>query len=378
MAELHDNRLFSALDSAELQLLRQQSVERELPAHTEIFKEGDPGDGIYVIRSGQVEISALIEQKERRVLGRLGPGDFFGEMAVLDSEPRSATATTNQPTSLYFIPRQSMLALLETSPRLAVRLVREFSLRMRDFNRRYIQESLQAERLTLVGRFARSIVHDFKNPLNVIGLAADLMTMDKATPELRKSATTRIRRQVDRLSNMISELLEFTRGSQQVVVPERLNYRDYIRHLIIELEPEAHDKRVTLVLRRDPVHLFGDVVPASAISLSLAGDGAIELTTAVKKPGPDLDLAQGTAKLDLDDVHPGEPLPAYASLLHDVLEGDRTLFTTPLGLEAAWTAFEPLLGDRRPAVQPYAPGTWGPKAADALAGPHGWVLGRDA
>ena len=252
MAELHDNRLFSALDSAELQLLRQQCIERELPAHTEIFKEGDPGDGIYVIRTGQVQISALIEQKERRVLGRLGPGDFFGEMAVLDSEPRSATASTEQPTSLYFIPRESMLALLETSPRLAVRLVREFSQRMRDFNRRYIQESLQAERLTMVGRFARSIVHDFKNPLNVIGLAADLMTMDKATPELRKSATTRIRRQVDRLSNMISELLEFTRGSQQVVVPERLNYRDYVRQIITELEPEAHDKRVTLVLRDEP------------------------------------------------------------------------------------------------------------------------------
>ncbi len=136
----------------------------------------------------------------------------------------------------------------------------------------------------------------------------------------------------------------------------------------------ASAQRVTLVLRRDPAHLFGDVVPPSSISLSLAGDGSIELTTAVKMPGPDLDLAQGTAKLALDDVKPGEPLPAYASLLHDVLEGDRTLFTTPLGLEAAWTAFEPLLGDRRPAPQPYAPGSWGPAAAAELAGPHGWVL----
>src|SRR5688500_19197883 len=118
MAGLEESKLFSALAPAELQLVREQSIERELPADFQIFKEGDPGDGIYVIRSGQVQISALIEQKERRVLGRLGPGDFFGEMAVLDSEPRSATASTEQPTSLYFIPRESMLALLETSPRL--------------------------------------------------------------------------------------------------------------------------------------------------------------------------------------------------------------------------------------------------------------------
>jgi signal transduction histidine kinase len=305
MAELHENRLFSALTSSELQQLREQCLPRELPIGTEIFKEGDPGDGIYVIRTGQVQISALIDQKDRRVLGRLGAGDFFGEMAVLDSEPRSATATTEQPTSLYFIPRESLLALLETSPRLAVRLVREFSQRMREFNRRYMQESLQAERLTMVGRFARSIVHDFKNPLNVIGLAADLMMMEKATPELRKSATTRIRRQVDRLGNMISELLEFTRGSQQIVVPERLNYREYIQHIIAELEPEAHDKRVTLVLR-DPLpdttllldqkrlhHVFSnllnnaaDVMPSGGQVVFSFEQTPTEIITHVEDTGP--------------------------------------------------------------------------------------------
>lgn len=140
----------------------------------------------------------------------------------------------------------------------------------------------------------------------------------------------------------------------------------------------ASAQRVTLVLRRDPEHLYGDRVPAGRISVSLAGDGAIEVTSAVKRPGPDLDLAAGTARLDLDDVAPGEPLPAYASLLDDVLHGDRTLFTTPGGLEAAWRAFEPLLGDARPPVQPYAPGSWGPTAALALADPEGWTLGRQA
>ena len=136
-------------------------------------------------------------------------------------------------------------------------------------------------------------------------------------------------------------------------------------------------QRVSLVLRRDPVHLFGEVVKPSVVSLSLAGDGAIEITTTVKRPGPDLALASGTAKLDLDDVEPGEPLPAYASLLDDVLHGDRTLFTTPEGLEAAWEAFVPLLGPKRPDPLPYAPGSWGPEAAHELAGPDGWMLGRD-
>ncbi len=134
-------------------------------------------------------------------------------------------------------------------------------------------------------------------------------------------------------------------------------------------------QRVTLVLRT-PDELFGEPAGPGRISLSLSGDGRIDVTTTVKQPGADLRLATGTASLSLDDVSPGEPLPPYASLLHDVLAGDRTLFTTPQGLRAAWEAFAPLLGPDRPEPEPYAPGTWGPARADALAGPDGWVLTR--
>jgi glucose-6-phosphate 1-dehydrogenase len=137
---------------------------------------------------------------------------------------------------------------------------------------------------------------------------------------------------------------------------------------------ESH-QRVTLVLRRDPQHLFGDRVEPGMISLSLADDGAIEITTSIKRPGPVLDLVPGTARLDLADVEDAEPLGPYASLLNDILRGDRTLFTTPEGLEHAWRAFQPLLGDGRPDPLPYSPGSWGPDEALRLAEPHGWVLG---
>ena len=305
MVGLEQTRLFSTLSAAELQIVRQNSVQREHPANFVIFQEGDPGDGLYVISQGQVQISALLEGGERRVLGRLGPDDFFGEMALLDDGPRSATATTEQPSVLHFIPRESLISLLETSPRLAVRLMREFSLRMREFNRRYVQEVLQAERLTLVGRFARSIVHDFKNPLNVIGLAAELVNMEKATPEMRKTATARIRRQVDRLGNMISELLEFTRGTPQAIVPERLEYAAYVRELFEELEADAKDKRVTLVLRNDPPpgpvlidrkrlhHVFTNLINNAADVMPNGGEvifsfeqNGPEIVTTVEDTGP--------------------------------------------------------------------------------------------
>jgi glucose-6-phosphate 1-dehydrogenase len=65
------------------------------------------------------------------------------------------------------------------------------------------------------------------------------------------------------------------------------------------------------------------------------------------------------------------------SLLHDVLTGDRSLFTTSDGLAGAWTAFAPLQ-ERPPPVRPYERGSWGPLEAGVLAGPDGWLLGQTA
>ncbi|GEK22951.1 glucose-6-phosphate dehydrogenase [Cellulomonas xylanilytica] len=136
----------------------------------------------------------------------------------------------------------------------------------------------------------------------------------------------------------------------------------------------ASAQQVTLVLRT-PEELFGSPVGPNRVIVSLAGSGELKVTTTVKRPGAFLDLATGTADLALSDVEPGESLPPYAGLLEDVLVGDRTLFTTATGLASAWSAFAPLLGDDRPAPEPYAVGSWGPESADRLADPHGWALG---
>jgi signal transduction histidine kinase len=253
MTALKESKLFSSLNEAELEAVRRSCVGQSFAPGRVVFTEGDEGDGIYMVREGLVQISALVGQgQERKVLTRVRPGEFFGEMAVLDREPRSATATAETATSVYFIPREKLLGLLESCPSLAVSLVREFSLRMRDFNRHYIQEVLQAERLTLVGKFARSIVHDFKNPLNIIGLAAELVNMDIASPEMRAIGTERIRKQVDRLTNMINELLEFTRGPQNAVVLASYDYAEYVQGIVEELAPELRDKRVNLVFQNPP------------------------------------------------------------------------------------------------------------------------------
>jgi glucose-6-phosphate 1-dehydrogenase len=69
------------------------------------------------------------------------------------------------------------------------------------------------------------------------------------------------------------------------------------------------------------------------------------------------------------------PLPAYVRLIHDVLLGDRSLFTRPDGLAAVWKVAEPLLS-RPPQVSSYRPGSWGPAEARDLVAPGSWLLGQ--
>ena len=175
MVALESIALFRGLGPEELRALRLITQERHFAAEKVFFREGDPGDGVYFVKDGLVEISSLVGGNTSRILSQLGPGEIFGEMAVIEHRPRSATATAAKDTDVYFLPRGEMLSFIERSPALAFGLLQYISHRLRDFNQLYLREVVQAERLAVVGNFARSIVHDLKNPLSIISLSADML-----------------------------------------------------------------------------------------------------------------------------------------------------------------------------------------------------------
>ncbi len=252
MTESNPAGAFAQLLAVEMTALKQTGKAKRFRAGEVIFQQGDPGDGVYVVEDGMVEISALMPGDQRRVLSHLGPGAFFGEMAVLDLQSRSATATATVDSRLLFIASSEMGTVLERSPQLLMALVREFSMRMRQIDQRFLDEILQAERLSLVGRFAQSIVHDFKNPLNMIGLAADLAAGDDTPSEMRSEAKDIIRKQVDRLANMTNELLEFTRGAGGMGTRDRVHFGAFIHDALREIRPEAEGRNVHLECEGEP------------------------------------------------------------------------------------------------------------------------------
>jgi signal transduction histidine kinase len=253
MVALESLNLFRNLAPDELQILRSITQERKIAAGGEIFREGDTGDGVYFVKSGLVEISGLINAAARRVFSQLGPGEIFGEMAVIEDHPRSATATALKETEIYFIPRGEILALLQRSPGLAFNVLHEISRRLREFDQFHLREVVQAERLAVVGNFARSIIHDLKTPLTIIGLSAEIACMPGATQEKRAQAQERIRKQIWRINDMVSDILEYPRSDRtETTMLAKASYADFIKEILPELQAETENKSVRIELQNEP------------------------------------------------------------------------------------------------------------------------------
>lgn len=261
MVPLECSKLFGELSSEDIQNLKLTVREIGFPAKSVVFHEGDPGEGVYVIKSGGVQVFTRVGDGEEMVFARFSEGDFFGEMAIVENAPRSATATTTEDSVLYFIPRDTILNLIGKSPKFALTLVKVISNRLREFNRQYVHQIIQAERLAIVGKFARSIVHDFKNPLNVIGLAADFAAEPNASQEERIKYRDRIRKQIDRISNMVNEFLEFTKTTPTPMVLCKQNYDEFVLPLIEELKLESELKNVNISLENQPPKVVVNIAP---------------------------------------------------------------------------------------------------------------------
>ena len=138
----------------------------------------------------------------------------------------------------------------------------------------------------------------------------------------------------------------------------------------------ASQQQVSLIFRDPEDGPLHHALPqvGNVLSVSVAGSGSVRLRVVVKEPGAEFSLTCAETELPLGTIAEGDPLPPYVKLIHDVIVGDRSLFTRPDGLGSAWDTITPVL-NARPDVQPYARGSWGPARAIELAVPEGWLIG---
>lgn len=100
-----------------------------------IFCEFEPGNDFYLIQQGRIKISKVVKNKEK-TMDILGPGDIFGEMAILEEQPRSATATAMETVQVLHFNRDNFVSMMMSQPQLAFKLLVVFSKRIYDAKRR--------------------------------------------------------------------------------------------------------------------------------------------------------------------------------------------------------------------------------------------------
>lgn len=113
-------------DAQVIEAIAAASGEQEFAADQAIVRQGQIGNGLYVVVSGAVRIVAGSEE-----LARLGPGDFFGELSVIDQQPRNASAYAEGPTVCLALASWDLIAMLEQDPGLAMNLLRQLAGRLR-------------------------------------------------------------------------------------------------------------------------------------------------------------------------------------------------------------------------------------------------------
>lgn len=186
--------LFAGLDHATASQVIAHLDEERWPAGAMIFEDNSAGETLYVIRKGRVRVSKTLENGQEHVLVEMGPGEFFGEMALIEDKPRSARVTTVTATLLFAISRQTFNTLIERYPQVAINILKEISARLR--LRNHEQEVLLGEKQRLVEE-----------------LAAKNQALEQALVELRRAMATVAEHE------RVKRDLEIARQIQQQMLP---------------------------------------------------------------------------------------------------------------------------------------------------------------
>jgi CRP/FNR family transcriptional regulator, cyclic AMP receptor protein len=126
--------LFSELREDELRQIAGVVREQHYRKNVTIFHINDPGNALFILKNGMVKITIEDQSGREIILRILYPTEFFGEMALIDGMPRSATVTTQEPSDALIIYREQFISLIEKSPKILLDMAAVLSRRLRKVN----------------------------------------------------------------------------------------------------------------------------------------------------------------------------------------------------------------------------------------------------
>jgi CRP/FNR family cyclic AMP-dependent transcriptional regulator len=146
--------IFAELDDRELGLLLEATTTKRLEAKETLFHKGDTGNQLYGVLSGRLKVLATSSEGKEVVFSLSGPGDVIGEVALMDSEPRSATVAALEPSELLTLHRRDLLPFLERHPKVAIHMASVMAQRVRALS----QHTEEAQFMPLHSRMAKKLL----------------------------------------------------------------------------------------------------------------------------------------------------------------------------------------------------------------------------
>ena len=264
--------LFSTLGDPELDDLAGSAVIVHAGEGDTLFRQGEPGEHLYIIVSGTVRLSATTGGGLEQPIALHGPASCFGEMALLDGAPRSATAVALRPTELLRVGREELEGVLLRHPAARERFLREgvslVSTRLRSANERYWSLAGRSLRARAGAAHARSrlaslMSHEFRTPLTVIKASAQRMRF--GAPAAENPLIEKIEQQCGRLEVLVDDLIALALLQSSAAVQELadVDLAEVAAEVALEMSGPAQRKGLRLSLPESK----GDAVVAADRSL---------------------------------------------------------------------------------------------------------------
>lgn len=234
---------FQELSDQEIRNILKYCQEESYEPGAAVFFENDSADRFYIVMSGEIEVWIGYNTDDSDLLAVHGPGYLFGEMALVDDMPRSATVISRTKTRLIYILKEHFRNILKDNSSLSFSIIRSLSAMVRKSNDTLLEdlryknqkleetnkelratqnELLRNERLSTLGKLSSMILHDIRNPISVLKGYTDLFLCDDNLADKTLGYARNMSFEIERLSRLANELLDYSRGEVRLdmgVVP---------------------------------------------------------------------------------------------------------------------------------------------------------------
>jgi signal transduction histidine kinase len=224
---------FQDLPDEQIKKIQQVCHQIEYRPEEIIFEEGSQAGRFYIVAEGAVEVWKDYRLPEKDLLAVHERGHLFGEMALIDELPRSATVLAKEPTRLFYIDRDDFHTIIQDNSEIAISILKSVTDMVRSSNEYFVEnlrerarelektnralqeaqeELLLKDRLSTLGKFSSLILHDIRNPLSILRSMAEMIILNSNDSDKVERNARRIITEADRLNQIASELLDYSRG----------------------------------------------------------------------------------------------------------------------------------------------------------------------